>query len=156
MKYRIIIFISITLIVLNACEALDVSPVLKGFFVKFLNETNEVYDAKLFIGGLEKEIFTATDSIEIKQIELGGNSTLPYFVSPNRWEPDLNKIKNIPSDSCYFKLKLSNSREELIKVFGTTNLFSLKLPDKSYFEDNNGSLIIVINSDQIYAIRPVE
>lgn len=139
---------------LTSC--VDVDPTYSGFQLDFWNGTNEVYNAEIIIGGLNDGKFIATDSVVVKEIEIDGNNSLPYFVSENRWKPDLNKIREIPSEWCCFKIKLSNGREELIARYNTNELFSLQLLNKDSFKGDFGVLIITINNSIITGRALVE
>ena len=79
-----------------------------------------------------------------------GNSTVGFhFVDEGGWKPDLNKIKIIPSERCYFKLKLSNGRSGVITRYNSNELFSLLLPEENYFRGDYGVLYLNIDDTQI-------
>lgn len=128
-------------------------PNYEGFLVGLYNPSEISYNnGELVIGSFDNQgNFIATDSIILNDIK-GGRSFENYFVNENRWKPDLNRIRAIPSDTCYFKLKLSNGREEIIKknVFGEGQM-ALRLPtNKDNFRGAFGSLGIYIENEFVY------
>ena len=139
------------LVFLSSCTDPGGDPTFEGFTFGFTNRTHKVYDARLYIGGFLNGGFIATDSIDINDLKTGspdihGN----YFVEENRWKPSLDKIRAILSDSCYFKLKLSNTREEIIEDFDSSNYFSLDISDgKMNFVGRAGDILIKITDTKI-------
>ena len=151
---KVFIFLVAFSVLLTSCE--DFDPTYDGFELNFWNKTSEFYNAEIIIGGFNNGKFIATDSVVVKEIEIGGNNALLYFVNENRWKPDLNKIRKIPSERCYFKIKLSNGREELITKFNSSELFDLQVLNKNYFKGDSGLLIITINNSIITGRAVVE
>lgn len=103
---------------------------------------------------MKNSAFVVTDSIKIP-----GKTNGYYFIGKNKWKPDLRKIKAIPSDRCYFFIKLSDQREELIESYDNqTELFSLKIPNSSVFIGDEGTLIIAILDDKVtgYALEGID
>ncbi len=147
MKKRILLLV-ITVLIFTSCVK-DEDRVRYGFTIAFWNHTNEVYDAKLIIGGLKNGIFIPTDSINVNQIKLGGDIHPYYFINENRWKPSLDKIRNVPSERCYFMLKLSSQREEMIKKYGQQELKSMLLPGSDTFVDDYGRLLISIRDNEV-------
>jgi hypothetical protein len=142
------LIIVLTLLVVASC-GLDPERDQFGITIAFYNHTNEVYDAKMIIGGLKNGVFIPTDSINISQIKIGGATHPSYFVDENRWKPNFEKIRAIPSERCYFKLKLSNQREEVIKRLNLPDLFSLLLPKEDVFINDYGRILISIRDLEI-------
>ncbi|WP_347174072.1 hypothetical protein [Polaribacter uvawellassae] len=142
------IIVVLTLFILISCLK-DEDRVRYGFTIAFWNYTNEVYDAKMIIGGMKNGIFIPTDSISVNKIKLGGDIHPYYFINENRWKPNLDKIRTIPSERCYFMLKLSSQREEMIKKYEQQELMSMLLPSSDTFIDDYGRLLISIRDNQI-------
>ncbi|NVK51604.1 MAG: hypothetical protein HWD85_01625 [Flavobacteriaceae bacterium] len=141
----------ITTFIFTSCSGwTGITPTFKGFEFGFWNYTNEVYDAELVIGGFNNGKFIPTDSIMIDQIKIGGAVLHGYhFSGENRWQPNLDKIRNIPSERCYFKLKLTPQRQEMIIRSGQTDILGLKLPSRGHFKDLHGLLLISIRDTKI-------
>ncbi|NVK51603.1 MAG: hypothetical protein HWD85_01620 [Flavobacteriaceae bacterium] len=152
-KYSFLTLIIITL-VLSSCVRDEDEP-YHGFVFDFWNYTDEVYDAELVIGGYKNGTFIPTDSILIHQIQKG-EGKLFYFSEENRWKPNLDRIRNIPSERCYFKLKLTPQRQEMIIRSGQTDILGLKLPSRRHFKGDFGKLIIGIRDTEITGYTPQE
>ncbi|WKD84839.1 hypothetical protein KCTC32516_00173 [Polaribacter huanghezhanensis] len=95
---------------------------------------------------MQNNVFTPTDSIKFDKIEFLSKD---YYFGMNRWKPSLDKIRVIPSERCYFKIKLSNQREEMIKQSGQSTLLDLLLPNGNVFEGDYGRLIIAITGTEV-------
>lgn len=147
MNKQKIIFV-LTFFIFSSCMK-DEHRTRYGFTIAFWNYTSEVYDAKMIIGGMKNGIFIPTDSININKIKLGGDIHPYYFINDNRWRPNLDKIRTIPSERCYFMLKLSNQRQEIIKRYEQQELMSMLLPSSDTFIDDYGRLLISIRNNQI-------
>lgn len=141
MKTKLFIFL---FYLLNSCTDPGGDPLFEGFEVSFINNTNEVYDAEIVVGGYKNDIFMSTDSISLSNIKRGKNNG-SYFIDKNRWKPNLDKIRNLPSEKCGFKIKLSNGREEFIIDSNTNEVKKLLLPEVGNFYGYFGFLIITIN-----------
>lgn len=145
-KIIIIVFVALTL---NSCADPGGEEIFEGFMFSFHEYTGEGYDIEIVIGGMDNGIFKPTDSIkmgtELPALKKGYN----YFFEDNRWKPDLDKIRAIPSSHCYFKIKLSNNRTEMIEVFNQKILMSLLLPSGDVFVGDYGRLVISIRKDKI-------
>jgi len=108
-------------------------PIYDGFVITFANSTNQIYQGELVIGGLKNNNFIPTDSAKFKRsLEIGNSTGGFHFVDEGGWKLDLNKTKIIPSERCYFKLKLSNGRSSIIARYNSNDLFSLLLPRKLF------------------------
>ncbi len=146
MKTKFLLF---TLLLLNACAFDEDLIRYEGFEIGFTNKTNKVYDAQLFIGGFKDGIFVATESVEIPKLKVGGiNLNGSYFVN-NRWQPNLEAIRAIPSEYAYFKLQLSEEREAIIGVYESSELFKLAIPEGKKFIDDEGVIYIYIDDTVI-------
>ncbi|MFK8060816.1 MAG: hypothetical protein AB8B78_12090 [Polaribacter sp.] len=152
MKNKNILILFITLVLLS-CDGIGDpggEPIFDGFMISVNNSTNKVYQGEIVIGGLQNNNFIATDSVSFKRdLEIGGSNLGFHFVNDNRWKPNLDKIKTLPSDSCYFKLKLSSGRQEIITRYNSNKLFSLKLPETTNFKGDFGRLIISISDTSV-------
>lgn len=142
----------IAFLLIFSCADPGGDPVFEGFEFSVANRTNLVYQGEIVIGGFVNNKFIATDSIQfIRDLKIGGGAvTLGYhFIDDNRWKPNLDKIRNIPSEKCYFKLKLSNGRTGIITKYNSNELFSLFLPKNKQFKGRYGNLFLHIDNDQI-------
>lgn len=142
------IIIGLILFVLTSCVK-DEDRTQYGFTISFSNNTTKVYDAKMVIGGMKNGVFIATDSVNVNQIKVGGDIHPYYFNGDNRWKPNLDKIKTIPSERCYFMLKLSNNRTEMIGRYNQQEQMSLLLPNNDTFVDDFGRLIIALWDNEV-------
>lgn len=148
--YKYLCFISFLLTSCGDIGDPGGEPIYNGFLVTVANSTNQIYQGELVIGGLKNNNFIPTDSVKFKRDLEIGNSTVGYhFVDEGGWKPDLNKIKIIPSERCYFKLKLSNGRSSIIARYNSNELFSLLLPKENYFRGDYGVLYLNIDDTQI-------
>ena len=144
------VFLFFCAMLLISCGDPGGDTIYEGFSLSFINKTNPTYDVEIVIGALSNGMFHPTDSIVATNVMQGGD--LPtYFRDENRWKPDLNKIKNLPSDRCYFKIKLSDGREELLTEYSSNELFSLLMPSESNFSGRFGVLVISIALDETWA-----
>jgi len=147
MKTKIVIVVA-SFFLLISCADPGGDPVFEGFSFSFSNHATLYTDAKVFIGGMKNGVFISTDSIKITRINIGNNN-FSHFIGENRWKPDLSKIREIPSGRCYFLLRLSDEREELIERYEQTELFSLSVPEGKKFEGDLGYILISIWDDRI-------
>lgn len=147
MKKTIFILI-VSALVFISCTDPGGDPIYDGFKLQVSNSTNTDYDLEIVIGGKKNGVFIPTDSIKMQPPAIKNRSSY-YFLESNRWMPDLSKIKALPSDSCYFKLKLSNQRVEFIKRFNQQKALSLLLPNKNYYRGDYGWLLISIWDDKV-------
>ncbi len=144
-KIIIIVFVALTL---NSCADPGGEEVFEGFMFSFYEYTGEDYDIEIVIGGMDNGIFKPTDSIKMETKLPALKKAYNFFFEDNRWQPDLNKIRAIPSEKCYFKIKLSNNRAEMIGGY-QEELMSLLLPSGDVFIGDYGRLVILIKKDKI-------
>ena len=145
-KILILWFLVLTLF---SCADPGGEEVFEGFMFSFHEFTGEDYDIEIVIGGMDKGIFKPTDSIKMETKLPALKKAYNFFFDDNRWKPDLDKIRAIPSSHCYFKIKLSNNRTEMIEVFNQKVLMSLLLPSGDVFVGDYGRLVISIRKDKI-------
>ncbi|WP_298765197.1 hypothetical protein [uncultured Polaribacter sp.] len=153
MKNVLIFFLIISFF---SCEDPGGEKEFEGFQFSFSNATNKELNAKIIIAGKFNGVFIPTDSTTVKGIKAGINNSPPFFVDEKRWKPNLAKIINIPSDRCYFTLKLSDNRTEMVGRFQSSELFSLLVIDKSNFIGDEGDIIISITDEEITASTVAE
>lgn len=140
-----------------SCVDAGGDTIYDGFTFRISNRTNQVYEGEIFIGTLKNSNFIAIDSIKFeRKLEIGGSTLLSHFIGGNRWKPNLDKIKSLSSERCYFKLKLSSDREELVTRYNSTDLFSLLLPNKNFFEGDFGEILLNISDSQISGSAAME
>ncbi len=125
--------------------------IYEGFSISIYDRTETDLDYELYIGGFLQGNFIPTESLLITNVELENIKPLTPYFDQNNWKPDLNEIKNLPSDRCYFKIKLSDGREELLTAYSSNELFSLLMPDESNFSGRFGALFISIDTDETWA-----
>jgi len=125
-------------------------PIYEGFVFSVLNRTKDIFQGKILIGAIQDNTFKATDSIVFnRSLEIGGLDLFSHFVGENRWKPDLEKIRKI-SNQCYFKIKLSNGRKEILLDFDTNDFFNLDLPSDNFFTGDYGKIYITIRPDNTW------
>lgn len=150
MKTRIIILV-ISVLTFVSCVEID-DRYIEGFSFSFANHTDKEYDAILYIGGIINRNFIATDSVEVPNLKTGSfHIHGSYFNDENRWKPDLDKIRALPSQRCYFKIKLSDGREKVI-LNTSSEFFGLDISDgKKEFVNEKGRIYMYIYDDDIFA-----
>lgn len=147
MKLQRLIII-LTLFVFTSCVK-DEDRVFEGLTFVITNETDIEYDAEIFIGGMENGVFVWTESKLIAKIKLGGNNP-HYFIDENRWKPNLELIRALSSENCYFKLKLTNNREEILKIYNTTNPFNIDISNGKKIEGDEGRMYLYLYDDKVF------
>ncbi|MFN0729847.1 hypothetical protein [Polaribacter gochangensis] len=147
MKIKKIIIVLNFLLLISCVKDEDRS--FEGFTFVISNETNLIYDAEIFIGAIKNGVFSPTDSIVIPKIKVGKGHP-HYFIDEHRWRPNLESIRNIPANECYFLLKLSNSREEILKRYDTSTLFGLEISNNKKIVDEEGRIYIYIYDNEIF------
>ena len=150
MKKKMIVLI--VLFTLNGCTGLE-DENYYGFEFHIHNGTSQEYNAEIVVGGFKNGVFIPTDSIRMNPIaiSLSEHSGSSFFEEKNRWQPDMQKIRRIPSDSVFFKLKLTNDRQEFIKKSETNDaLFALKIPENNLLKNDKGAVGFRITDLVIY------
>jgi hypothetical protein len=127
---------------------IDEDFIREGFQTNYFNDTNQTYTGKIIIGGFKNNLFVATDSINFERAIESNRQTI-MFTDANRWKPDLDKIRNLPSARCYFKIQLSDGRNQLITRYNSSELTSLQIPNTTHFRGDFGRIFISIRNDQI-------
>ena len=146
---KIILLIVITVLIFNSCADPGGDPTFDGLEFSIWNRTSEDHEIEIIIGGMKNGVFIPTDSITINPM-LKSNSSYNYYTDETRWKPSLNEIRMLPSQSCYFKIKLSNQRQEMIKRFNQSSVFfRLLLPSEDNYVGGYGSLYINIYNDKV-------
>ena len=140
-----ILFLVIVVLTLSSCIK-DEDRVFEGFSFYIGSNVGSFENAEIVIGGMQNNIFVPTDSIKFDKIEYLSKH---YYFDENRWKPNLAKIRTIPSERCYFKIKLSDQREEFIKVYNQNETMSLLLPSENVFTGDYGRLIIAITGTEV-------
>ena len=143
MKKRILLLVFIVFI-FSSCTK-DEDRVFEGFSFYITSNVGSFEDAEIVIGGMQNNIFVPTDSIKFDKIEYLSKH---YYFDDNRWKPNLDKIRAIPSGRCYFKIKLSDQREEMI--MNNSSLMSLLLPKEHFFKGRYGQLQLNIEVDKVF------
>ena len=147
MKTKKIIPALLCFILLTSCFK-DEDRSFEGFSFFITNYASTVFEnAEIVIGGMQNGVFVPTDSIKLPKLE----RLIPkdYHFDDNRWKPNLDKIRAIKSDRCYFKFKLSSQREELVGRYNKVELMSLLLPSGNVFKDDYGELLFTIQEDKV-------
>ncbi len=142
-----ILFLVIVVLTLSSCVKNE-DRSFDGFSFFITNNASTVFEnAEIVIGGMQNGVFVPTDSIKLPKLE----RLVPkdYHFDDNRWKPNLDKIRAIKSDRCYFKFKLSSQREELVGRYNNTELMSLLLPSENTFKDDYGELLFTIYDNNV-------
>ena len=81
MKTKKLITALLSLFLYASCNftALEGGP-YEGFSFLFYNETSNVYDAEIIIGGMKNGVFIPIESIQFMKIKAGGL----YYIGENR------------------------------------------------------------------------
>lgn len=144
-----------TVLLIFSCADPGGDPVFDGFEFDIRNKTNKDYSIEIVIGGMQNGNFIATDSIKLlPKIQMNNSSF--YFTGEDRWRPNLNKIRTLSSEHCFFKIKLSSHRIEIIKKGILSEALSLKLPSGDFFEGDYGRLIIAVWDHDVTGYTPKE
>lgn len=145
------LFAIFSLLFLNSCinDVFNETP-HEGITFSTFNKDKDFTNIKISVGGMKNDEFIATESIIIPKLEFG---SFTYFRDDNRWKPNLDLIRNIPSDSCYFWIKLTEERNELLTYYENYMYsggvrFSVS-EEKKYISGEDGYLIININKEKI-------
>jgi hypothetical protein len=116
MKKKLLVIVTAVLCLIS-CGDPGGDPVFEGITVSVWNDTGSVINAQLYIGALKNNVFIPTDSVALESIEVRGNSN-SYYSEYNRWNPDLDLIKDLGVENCSFSVKFSNGRSSLLQYHG--------------------------------------
>ena len=147
-KIRKIIILMFSVFVITSCSDPGGDPVFEGIEFDFRNKTNQEYTVEIVIGGMLNNVFVPTDSV-LMPTEIKASKSHFFYTEGNRWKPDLNKLRAIPSERCYFKIKLSPQREEMVKRSDKSDALGLLLPSSDFFAGDYGRLILVIDGGEV-------
>ena len=127
MKTKFLIIISSLFLISCFDGFIDIEELHPGFYLTAFTNQEEFgeFDGELFIGGVKDSVFIPIGST-LFHFDGGFHRTSTAFYydennnktlyhNENNWNPNLDAIKNIPSDNYYFLLKLSEDRQEIIK-----------------------------------------
>lgn len=155
---KIIIIIIILLTSCNPLEKSNFDPDLVGITFIISNETNQEYiNANITIGGMKDGEFIGTESYDFPTLKVIANkdNQQNIAVNVNRWNPNLDLIRNIPSERAYFKLRLKKDNELILRNFSDnntlTNFVSRNIPKGYTFKNQDGELFIGIKENNIIA-----
>ncbi|MGY6649035.1 hypothetical protein [Wenyingzhuangia sp. IMCC45574] len=131
MSKKILIFISCILLVSCDFDLYEniMGKSYSGFhFTVWTNQEEFVeFEGELFIGGVKEGVFIPVESIPFHYSggRINNRSSIAfyyndkndriYYKEDNSWNPNLDAIKDIPSSSYCFLLKISEDRQEIIK-----------------------------------------
>ncbi len=126
-----------------------------GFLFDVKNDTDIAYNSPvIYIGGIKDDVFISIDSIPTRAIPVGSDDWNIHVGdvvsggSGSRWKPDLQKIKDIPSKQYNFKMKLSNSREDILRWTGNEDLI-FGIDPSTIIAHRKGEINIRISKDII-------
>lgn len=145
MKTKIAIVVA-SFFLLISCVGLGADPVFDGVTVSVWNETRSVLDAQLYIGALKNNVFIPTDSVSLEKIRIK-NPYPSYYTEYDRWNPNLNLITSLGSDSAYFFIRFSNQRNALLQYHGILAKANIKNLDR--IVSGEGSLSVSIREGYI-------
>lgn len=152
--------------ILFSCSLPDEPRNQIGFTFDIRNKTGIIHEnATLSIGGFKEGVFIATDTYIFPKIvypehpewpDYGGDIQL--FAVIERWNPNLDLIREIPSKEAYFKFKLNESREVILenafykrKTYNYPEILSSSVENGRIIKNDEGSLHISIYKDSIRA-----
>lgn len=147
MKKNLLVLFFVVLSIFS-CADPGGDPVFEGIEFDFRNKTNQEYTVEIVIGGMLNNVFVPTDSV-LMPTEIKASKSHFFYTEGNRWKPDLNKIRAIPSERCYFKIILSPQREEMVKRSDKSDALGLLLPSSDFFVGDYGRLILVIEGGEV-------
>lgn len=156
MKTKNLILISC--LFLASCISQDGDLDEYGITFSIANNTNQTYEnASITIGGMKDGEFIGTESYKLPILKIigyydwntYGDNREEIAIGQNRWNPNLDLIRAIPSEKVYFKLKLAEGSETLLRNVnfenGTlTTLVSRAIPKGYSFYNDDGDLSIAI------------
>jgi len=157
MKLKLILYCSTFLLL--SCGSLDGDRVQFGFTFDVSNDSGvEINNAKITIGGLKNGEFVGTESYLLPTIrirEYNWESQL-IAINDNRWEPNLELIRSIPSEKAYFSIELEGRNPILLYNKKNNEIVSVALSNNIIIKNDDGKLQIVIEKDTIFGYRPYQ
>ena len=153
MKNLVLTFLSV--LFLASCDIYpnDEDQDQFGFTVRVSNFENKEYkNMELIIGGMKNGEFVATETLKLPVISKTNIKKTHYFnEGDGRWQPNLDLIRAIPSDSAYFYFKLTEERKGLLG-YNTDdgnggskfNLAKIAIPEGRIIKNDDGSLTMSI------------
>ena len=155
MKTKFLIVFSCLL--LSSCILKDGDIDLYGITFSIANNTNQTYEnASITIGGMKDGEFIGTESYKLPTLKIissydwntYGDNKQEVATGQNRWNPNLDLIRQIPSEKAYFKLTLAGN-ETLLRNINyengvLTTLVSRAIPKGYSFVNDDGLISIGI------------
>ncbi len=164
MKTKILLAISVFFLI--SCDLIEEDEDLTGITFKINNNTDVIYtNAFITIGGMKDGEFIGTETYNFPPLTITGTNewntydgngeegNLLKFANNTtnggaRWEPNLDLIRNIPSEKAYFKLTLEDGNEILLQNVNEdgalTTLVSIAITEGYIIKNDYGSLYIGI------------
>jgi|TARA_B110000902_G_C14107976_1_gene513215 hypothetical protein len=168
MKNKNLIFVSL-LVLLISCSLMEEDD-FTGITFDINNNTDIVYtNASITIGGMKNGEFIGTETYDFPSLTITGtNEWNTYnrndeeggllvfaYNSGGRWKPNIDLIRNIPSEKAYFKLILEDGNETLLQNVNEdgvlTTLVSREIPKGYMFNNDGGSMYIGIWEEGVIA-----
>lgn len=159
---KVIIFVSF-LVILTSCDISDPEGDKIGFEFLIGNKSGIEHDnVKITIGGIKDGQFIGTESYTFPKILLlsdnwpdtKGNQHQSIALDQNRWNPNLDLIRAIPSERAYFTFQLEGGEEILLyDSYERYNgeLVSVAIPEGRIIKNDDGDLSITIEKDNVLA-----
>jgi hypothetical protein len=153
---KIIIFVSF-LVVLTSCDISDPEADKIGFEISVANDSGVNYDnAKLMIGGMKDGKFIKTESYSLPTLfaRTSNNESQTIALDDNRWKPNLDLIRAIPSNRAYFSIQFEGKEEVLLYDFWEKykgELVSVTISEGRVIKNDDGELTISIEKDTVLA-----
>ena len=161
-KSKIAAFVSF-LVVLTSCDISDPEGDKIGFQFNIANMSEISHNnGKITIGGIKDGKFVGTESYIFPKILLISNNwpatvtgqTQYIALDENRWNPNLDLIRVIPSERAYFTFQLEGGEEILLyDSYERYNgeLVSVAIPEGRIIKNDDGDLSITIEKDNVLA-----
>lgn len=147
----------ISVIVLASCRPVDkeIERDLFGFSFDVLNGTQQEYkNAEISIGGIKEGKFMATESYILPTILINEfNTKIQKIAFENKWQPNLDLVRAIPSKKAYFSFRKQGGEEVLLYGFKEENQGQIVDIDITNFDVENiaSKLTLLIRKDSVLA-----
>ncbi len=155
MMKKVIIFVSF-LVVLASCDISDEDEDKFGFVFTVTNNLSAEHDnAKITIGGMKDGKFVGTESYTFPKLLTTQYHGWYQWVAHNeRWNPNLDLIRAIPSEKAYFSIQLEGKEEIVLydsweKHQG--DLVNIAIPKGTIIKNDDGHLSISIGENNVLA-----